>query len=258
MDYRDERDALRGRVENLEQALDEAKGELPAKHGDDEVARLAELERQFADARERLEEVGRALSEMKGSRRAPEEPDPDRDGLQPADAAAITREVAAESRVKARVADRRFGVCGMFLGAFALIVFGPLTRGYTTVSSGIQHDVASPVGVYRLIPLIPTVSAWALALGVMVRGYRRHKHEEWLRTNGIQLPARVVSVERRTDLRLVLASDYRLSFEVAGPRGPYGAACDVGVPLQYVAVLSGAEVNVRANPRNLKDILVEE
>jgi len=47
MDYRDERDALRGRVENLEQALDEAKGELPAKHGDDEVARLAELERQF-------------------------------------------------------------------------------------------------------------------------------------------------------------------------------------------------------------------
>ena len=42
MDYRNERDALRGRVENLEQELAEAKGALGAQQGGAQAARVAE------------------------------------------------------------------------------------------------------------------------------------------------------------------------------------------------------------------------
>ena len=52
MDYRDERDALRGRVENLEQQLAEAKKALGTQQGGAEAARVAELERHLAGAQQ--------------------------------------------------------------------------------------------------------------------------------------------------------------------------------------------------------------
>ena len=71
MDYRNERDALRGRVENLEQELDEAKQELHARHSDDKAASVAQLEKQLADAQGLLQEVGRELSALKGAQQVP-------------------------------------------------------------------------------------------------------------------------------------------------------------------------------------------
>jgi hypothetical protein len=66
MDYRDERDALRGRVENLEQELGDAKRELEAQRSDDKQARIAQIEKQMADARRMLDQLGRELTELRG------------------------------------------------------------------------------------------------------------------------------------------------------------------------------------------------
>jgi hypothetical protein len=71
MDYRDERDALRGRVENLEQELEEAQRALGSQHVDDKAARIAQLEQQLADAQALLREVGRELSAVKGTGEMP-------------------------------------------------------------------------------------------------------------------------------------------------------------------------------------------
>lgn len=57
MDYRDERDALRERVENLQQDLDRAKQDLAENQGDDRQARIAALERQVAE----VQRLGDAL-----------------------------------------------------------------------------------------------------------------------------------------------------------------------------------------------------
>ncbi len=66
MDYRDERDALRGRVENLEQDLASAQEELAQGGGPDRERRIAELEQEMAEGRRMLERMGRELSELRG------------------------------------------------------------------------------------------------------------------------------------------------------------------------------------------------
>ncbi|APR81694.1 Hypothetical protein A7982_07043 [Minicystis rosea] len=67
MDYRDEREALRGRVENLEQELGDAKRELDAQRNDDRKARIAQVEKQMADAQRLLQQLGQELGELKGA-----------------------------------------------------------------------------------------------------------------------------------------------------------------------------------------------
>jgi hypothetical protein len=65
MEYRDERDALRGRVENLEQDLAAAREEL-ARGGDDaRERRIAELERQLADGRKLLDRLSTELEALR-------------------------------------------------------------------------------------------------------------------------------------------------------------------------------------------------
>ena len=66
MDYRNERDALRGRVENLEQELAEAREAL-AQGGDAERARrIAELEREVVENRAVLVRMGLELEALRG------------------------------------------------------------------------------------------------------------------------------------------------------------------------------------------------
>jgi hypothetical protein len=66
MDYRDERDALRGRVDNLEQEVGEARCGLDAQRGDDKEARIAQIEAQMAGAKRLLAQFGSELAELKG------------------------------------------------------------------------------------------------------------------------------------------------------------------------------------------------
>ncbi len=91
MDYRDERDALQGRVGNLEQALGEARRELDARSGDGTVERVADLERRLAEAQGLLQEIRRELSEVKGTLAAP----PDARATAPSPSPDRTRAVAA-------------------------------------------------------------------------------------------------------------------------------------------------------------------
>lgn len=69
MDYRDERDAMRGRIENLEQDLATANRELEERRRAEDPARLAELEKQLAEARRKLDDVGGELARLRGTRR---------------------------------------------------------------------------------------------------------------------------------------------------------------------------------------------
>ncbi|WP_437506330.1 hypothetical protein [Sorangium sp. So ce1099] len=66
MHYRDERDALRGRVDSLQEQLATAKRELEDQRDDDRTARVAQLERQMADARRLLDQLGRELDQVRG------------------------------------------------------------------------------------------------------------------------------------------------------------------------------------------------
>ncbi|MGK3988792.1 hypothetical protein WME99_37450 [Sorangium sp. So ce136] len=65
MHYRDERDALRGRVDSLQEQLATAKRELEDQRDDDRTARVAQLERQMADARRLLDQLGRELDQVR-------------------------------------------------------------------------------------------------------------------------------------------------------------------------------------------------
>lgn len=66
MHYRDERDALRGRVANLEEQLAAARKEIEAHRDEDREARVAEIERQMAEARRLLDQLGRELDDIRG------------------------------------------------------------------------------------------------------------------------------------------------------------------------------------------------
>ncbi|KYF67607.1 hypothetical protein BE11_09680, partial [Sorangium cellulosum] len=66
MRYRDERDALRGRVDSLEEQLAAARKQLDDHRDDDRAARVEQLERQMADARRVLDQLGRELDAVRG------------------------------------------------------------------------------------------------------------------------------------------------------------------------------------------------
>ncbi|HTN82842.1 MAG TPA: hypothetical protein VL242_04135, partial [Sorangium sp.] len=63
---RDERDALRGRVDSLEEQLATARKELQDHRDDDRAARVEQLERQMEDARRTLDQLGRELDAVRG------------------------------------------------------------------------------------------------------------------------------------------------------------------------------------------------
>jgi hypothetical protein len=69
--YRDERDALRGRVENLEQALGDAEQKLRDHQQAEGTDRVAELKKQLDEARDDIERVGRELTELEGAQQRP-------------------------------------------------------------------------------------------------------------------------------------------------------------------------------------------
>ncbi|WP_437599564.1 hypothetical protein WMF28_42755 [Sorangium sp. So ce590] len=71
MRYRDERDALRGRVDSLEEQLAAARKELEGHRDDDRAARVEQIERQMAEAHRVLDQLGRELDAVReGPRRS--------------------------------------------------------------------------------------------------------------------------------------------------------------------------------------------
>lgn len=71
MRYRDERDALRDRVGNLEADLADARKEIAEHCDDNRQARVAELESKVAQLRGMLSEVERELVEVRGAKAPP-------------------------------------------------------------------------------------------------------------------------------------------------------------------------------------------
>ncbi|WP_437570383.1 hypothetical protein [Sorangium sp. So ce542] len=66
MRYRDERDALRGRVDSLEEQLASARKELEDQGDEGRAARVEQLERQMDEARRVLDQLGRELDDLRG------------------------------------------------------------------------------------------------------------------------------------------------------------------------------------------------
>jgi hypothetical protein len=94
MDYRNERDALRGRVENLEQDLAAAKQERRAADGGAKVARVAQLEQHLAEAQRLMQDVQRELEEVKREPEPTSHPEPSGAEARPS-AASSSRGVAS-------------------------------------------------------------------------------------------------------------------------------------------------------------------
>jgi hypothetical protein len=71
MDYRDERDALRGRVESLEQQLDEARRDARARQNGEDTARLAQIQAEIAEAEALIHRIRAELAALGPTRKPP-------------------------------------------------------------------------------------------------------------------------------------------------------------------------------------------
>lgn len=148
----------------------------------------------------------------------------------PAYAAAATLEAAKPA---AADTETTLGVVmGIFLGLFGLPTFFA-SRG-------------APLVIRLIVPAIFGILGFAIA----GRSYTKGKSAAWLRTNGIPLTARILSVRLSRD-------SYRFTVEVAGPQGPYTATFDALVPSGEATHLIGTQIRVRAKPSNLRKLISE-
>ena len=92
-----------------------------------------------------------------------------------------------------------------------------------------------------------------LLVGARTKG----KHAAWLRTNGVSLTARIINAQR-TGTRINNVNMYRFTLQVAGPQGPYASSFTRLAPDHEVAAVVGREVRVRADPRKLEDVVLED
>ena len=103
------------------------------------------------------------------------------------------------------------------------------------------------------------VPGLALSLGgavVIWRAVQAGRHAAWLSTNGLSLEARVTSAEA-TGTAVNDVPQYRLSLQVAGPKGSYAASVTRLMREHQIAALLGSTVRVRANPEKLEDLALE-
>jgi hypothetical protein len=147
MDYRNERDALRGRVENLEQELGEAKRSFQAQRGGGKAARVAQLEEHLAEAQRLLDDVRREFVAVKGAPEAvPAEDEP--------------RPIGGAPRPDL-VPGRRGRGRGVLLFGLALAVL--------LVAVGIRRDWFTHADYYKDATSIPTKLAEKMGTPLRVR-----------------------------------------------------------------------------------------
>ena len=167
-----------------------------------------------------------------------------------AQSGSVYEAAAAQRSVQAAAAAGALGtVFGAVLGFAGLVAL--LAGAVPLVLSGGGFEaggfVTSALGAVLLVA----------GILVVVAARNRGRHAAWLRTNGLSLQGRIVNAERTgTDINDVPV--YRFIVQVAGPHGPYAATFDKLAPEHQVAVAMGRDVRVRANPGNLREIILED
>jgi hypothetical protein len=92
---------------------------------------------------------------------------------------------------------------------------------------------------------------------VFVGARKKGKRAAWLRVNGVPLQATIVNASM-TGTRINEIPVYEFALQVAGPHGPYPASFRKLAPEHQVAMLMGQTVRVRADPQNLREVILEE
>ena len=154
--------------------------------------------------------------------------------------------VASASR---SVADKRSG-CIMWAGLLGLLVLDvgiAIRTGFLVFRVGARHSrLSRPDDATG--PIVVAVALLVVAALLVLLSVIRRWQAAWLRKNGLPLAARIVGVDQ---------NDW-LCLEVGGPDGPYEAKWNVWVPRSQATMLIDAEVRVRADPRDLRRIVVED
>jgi hypothetical protein len=135
---------------------------------------------------------------------------------------------------------------GAILGFVALIqilVWVALGAGTGLDSGVINGAIGLVLGVIALI--------------VIVRARAKGRRAAWLHANGIPLRAHITGAQR-TGTEVNDIPVYRFGLQVQGPQGPYEASVRKLVPEHQVALLLGQEVQVRADPNDLQQVMLEE
>jgi hypothetical protein len=158
----------------------------------------------------------------------------------------------ASSQEAAQRAAASAGGIGLLLGGILGL------SGLVMLMVGAGVAVSSSEGLIGGgINLLIGVILLAVGIVIVVRARGKAKRASWLRLHGLSLTARVVGANR-TGTEINDVPVMRFQLQVFGPQGPYSASFDKLVPPHEVAMIIGREVRVRADPRQLSEVILEE
>jgi hypothetical protein len=159
---------------------------------------------------------------------------------------------AASSQEAAQRAAASAGGIGLLFGGL-LGLFG-LVEIAVGAGLAIFADEALVGGV---INLVIGLALFVVGAVLVVRARAKGKRAGWLRLHGLSLSARIVGANR-TGTEINDVPVMRFQLQVSGPQGPYVATFDKLTPEHEVALVMGREVRVRANPRQLTEVVLED
>lgn len=159
---------------------------------------------------------------------------------------------AAENQASAQRAAASAGAIGALVGGILAFV------GVLEIVVGLGVGLAASDGLIGGA-INGVIGLVLLVVGVMlvVRARAKGKRAAWLRLYGLSLGARVVGASR-TGTKINNVPLMRFQLQVAGPQGPYAATFEKLVPEYEVPMLMGRELRVRADPRALTEVILEE
>ncbi len=163
---------------------------------------------------------------------------------------AATQEGASRAASQAGNIGCLFGAIFMMIGAIMLVVGSGIF-----IASG--FDLESPGAIGEIIPAGLGSVFFTIGLVSMLRARAAAKRAAWIRTHGIALTGRIARADP-TGTRINNQPVLRFVVQVQGPQGPYEASFKRLMNMMQAASMIGQTVRVRADPRNLAEIILEE
>lgn len=161
-----------------------------------------------------------------------------------------TQEGASRAASQASNVGCLFGAIFMMVGFIMLAVGSGIF-----ISTG--FDLEAPGAVGELVPAGLGSVFFTIGLVSMLRARTAAKRAAWIRTHGIALTGRIARADP-TGTRINNQPVLRFVVQVQGPQGPYEASFKRLMNMMQAASMIGQTVRVRADPRNLQEIILEE
>jgi hypothetical protein len=134
---------------------------------------------------------------------------------------------------------------------------GLLLGGILAITGLFQMPFAFGFRSVSWVNLVLGVVLILIGVAIAIAARAKGQRAAWLRANGIPLTARILSAQP-TGTRINSVPVYRFALAVAGPEGQYEASFERLAPDHQVATLIGGEVQIRANPGNLTEVIPED